>query len=333
MDEFLPIAKCTRISCTFCSQRNGHVLKSFFRLLLSLLVFLSSIGSSQAQTPSDALMMKQRESCIALTYDYGAFDQYWEGSSLRKNETIAEVSRQAIVPMIAIGIMDKLNFYVAVPYIKTESTEPNGGHLQGAKGFQDLSVAMKYEILNKEIAKGKLALLVAGGYSTPITNYLSDYRPYSIGNGTNEWSFRGIAQYKFDMGLYARAAGGHLFRGQTKVERDYYYNNGSYYTPWMDVHDAWEYNAVVGMWLLDNSLKLEGSYYALKSTSGDDLRKYNAAQPTNRVEFDQVAGSVQYYIKPVKGLGVLAYYVQMINGRNIGKSTTIGIGATYQFKI
>lgn len=324
---------CARISCTFHAQRNGYVLKSVFRLGLSLLVFLSCIGSIQAQTPSDAIMMKQREFCVALAYEYGAFDEYWEGTNLRKNETIAEVSRQAVMPMVAIGIMNKLNFYVAVPYIKTESTEPNGGHLQGANGFQDLSLAMKYEILNKEMGKGKLALLGAGGYSTPITNYLSDYRPYSIGNGANEWSLRGIAQYKLDMGLYVRVAGGHLFRGQTKAERDYYYNNGSYYTPWMDVPNAWEYNAVIGMWLLDNSLKLEGSYYAQKSTSGDDIRKYNAAQPTNKVEFDQVAGSVQYYIKPVKGLGVLAYYVQMLNGRNMAKFTSFGVGATYQFKI
>lgn len=237
------------------------------------------------------------------------------------------------MPMIAIGIHDKLNFYIAVPYVKTESTEPNGGKFRGAKGFQDLSLALKYEILNKELGKGKLAVLASGGYSTPITNYLSDYRPYSIGNGTNEWSLRGIVQYKLDAGFYARAAGGHLFRGQTKAERDYYYNNGSYYTPWMDVPSAWEYNAVVGMWLLDSSLKLEANYYALKSTKGDDVRSYNAAQPTNKVQFDQVGLSAQYFIKPVKGLGVLAYYSQMINGRNMGKFTTFGFGATYQFKI
>lgn len=320
-------------ACTPSAQWTRHDFKARIKVALSLLVFLSCIGTIQAQTPSDAAMMKQRESCFALSYEYGSFDQYWEGTNLRKNETIAKVSRQAIMPMIAIGILDKLNFYIAVPYIKTKSSEVNGGHLEGAKGFQDLSLALKYEILNKEIWKGKLAVLAAGGYSTPITNYLSDYRPYSIGFGANEWSAKGIVQYKLDMGLYVRGAGGHLFRGQTKAERDYYYNNGSYYTPWMDVPDAWEYNAVVGMWMLDNSLKLEASYYALKSTSGDDIRKYNAAQPTNKVEFDQVAASVQYYIKPVKGLGVLAYYAQMINGRNMGKFTSFGVGATYQFKI
>jgi len=63
--------------------------------------------------------------------------------------------------------------------------------------------------------------------------------------------------------------------------------------------------------MLDNSLKLEANYYALKSTSGDDIRKYNAPQPTNKVQFDQVGALVQYYLKPLKGLGVLAYYNQI----------------------
>jgi hypothetical protein len=308
-------------------------MRNFTSLIYSFIALLSCLGVVHAQTPLDAIMMKQRESCIALTYDHGSFDQYWEGTYLRKNETIGTVTRITIAPMIAIGLHDRLNFYIGVPYVKTESSEPNGGFLYGAKGFQDLSLALKFEIMNRELGKGKLAVLAATGYATPITNYLSDYRPYSLGNGTNEWSIRGIVQYKLTMGLYARVAGGHLFRGQTKVERDYYYANGSYYTPWMDVPNAWEYNAAIGMWFLKNSLKTEVGYYGQNSTSGDDIRKYNAAQPTNKVSFGQIGFSAQYYIKPIKGLGVLAYYSQVVNGRNIGKSATIGGGLTYQFKI
>jgi len=288
--------------------------------------------SVMSQTPSDAAMMKKREACFAITYDQGSFDQYWEGTYLRSNETIAKVKRTTIMPMIAIGILDNLNFYVGVPYVQTQSDKPNGGQLQGVKGFQDLSIAVKYRALNKDIGNGTLALFAAGGFATPITNYLSDYRPYSLGNGTDEWSLRGIAQYKLKMGLYVRLMGGYLFRGQTQAERDFYYNNGAYYTSWMDVPSAWESNAVIGMWLLNNTLRIEASYYALNSTSGDDIRKYNAAQPTNKVVFDQFGLSAQYFIKPVKGLGVLVYYNQMLNGRNIGKVTTLGIGATYQFK-
>ena len=309
-----------------------YIYKNLRALGCALITFLCFDGVLKAQTPSDGMMMGKREICIALTYDRGAFDEYWEGTYLRTNQTIATVVRKTIMPMVAVGVVENLNFYIGLPYVKTESTEPNGGLFKGAKGFQDLTLALKYRMLHQELGNGTVSLFAAGGFATPMTNYLSDYRPYSIGNGTDEWSLRGIAQYKFDMGFYVRAMGGHLFRGQTKAERDYYYNNGSYFTPWMDVPSAWEYNAVVGIWTLDNSLKLEASYYGLNSTSGDDVRSYNAAQPTNKVQFSQIGANAHYFLKPVKGLGILAYFSSVLDGRNTGKSTTIGVGANYQFK-
>lgn len=298
---------------------------------LSIFIFMCICSSVIAQTPSDAMMMKKREACIALIYDRGIFDQYWEGTYLRSNETIEAVSRVSVAPMLAVGILDQLNLYVGVQYAKTESSEPNGGQLQGVKGFQDLTIALKYRAVNADLGTGKLSAYVASGFALPVSNYLSDYRPYSLGNGTQELSFRGIVQYRWNMGLYLRGMGGHFFRGQTQAERDFYYNNGAYYTRWMDVPSAWEYNAVAGFWLFDNSLRIEASYYKMQSTSGDDIRKYNAAQPTNRVIFDQVGASAQYFSKSIKGVGVLAYYNQMLNGRNVGKVTGFGVGATYQF--
>ncbi|HMQ48533.1 MAG TPA: transporter [Saprospiraceae bacterium] len=299
-----------------------------------ILALLSILGSTlMAQTPSDALMMKKKEICIAAMYEHSWFDEYWEGTYLRHNETIATVDRHMVMPMAAIGIVDRLNLIVAAPYVKTASREPNGGKFEGAKGFQDLSLALKGEIFNKEMGKGKLALLGTVSYSTPITNYLSDYRPYSIGFGANELGVRGILQYQLNSGIYIRGALAYLFRGQTKAERDYYYNNGSYYTPWMDVPSAWNYNAVAGIWLFDSSWKIEANYMGLVSTSGDDIRAYNAAQPTNKVDMGVLGVSSQYYFKKLKGLGLLAYYSDTLSGRNVGKSAQYGVGVTYQFKL
>ncbi|MBK5279648.1 MAG: transporter [Bacteroidia bacterium] len=302
-----------------------------FTFLLATLLFVTEW--LQAQTPLDAIMMKQRESCFALVYDEGKFDQYWEGKNLRTNATIATVNRQTVLPLMAIGVHNKVNLIVAVPYVKSFSSELNGGKFAGAKGFQDLNLALKGEIVNKQVGKGKLAALATIGYSTPITNYLSDYRPYSIGFGANEVSLRGIVQYKLAMGIYVRGAMAYLWRGQTQIERDYYYNNGSYYTTWMDVPNAWSYNGVVGIRTLKNSLLLEANISGLNSTSGDDIRKYNAAQPTNKVDSEQLGFQAQYYFNKVKGLGLLTYYYQVINGRNVGKVSGFGIGGTYVFKI
>jgi hypothetical protein len=230
-----------------------------------------------------------------------------------------------------VGILDDLNFFIGVPYIKTESTEPNGGKFTGVSGFQDLSLALKYRIINKESDKSTFSLLATVGFSTPISNYLPDYMPYSLGLGAPELSYRAIAQYKLVNGLYIRGAAAYLWRGYSEAEREYYYNNGSYYTAWMDVPNAVTIEGVVGYWMLKSSLQLELNYLSSKSTSGDDIRAYNAAQPTNNVDIDRLGFLAHYYFPNVKGLGVVASYNQVLMGRNAAKMATASIGVNYFF--
>lgn len=301
--------------------------------MLAAFVLCLLLQPSNAQTPTDAIMMEKRMTCIAVGYEHSQFDHYWEGTKLRENGTIATVKRDAVSPMLAIGLLNKLNLLVGTSWVKTHSTVPNGGFFDGAQGFNDLVLDVKGEILKRKMGPGTLSLLANAGFSTPITNYLSDYRPYSIGFGATEYSLRGIAQYRLDNGIYFRGAVAYLDRTQTKAERDYYYNNGSYYTPWMDVPSAWNYNGVIGIWMFGNQLKAELNYMGLHSTSGDDIRPYYKAQPTNKVIADQVGASVQYFPKNTKGLGGVVYYSQTISGRNMGKSSQIGVGLNYVIKI
>ena len=298
--------------------------------LTAWLVILTSMGL-QAQTPSDALMMEAKQACVLFDYNFSSFDHYWEGTLKRENQTIATVQRKVVMPMAAIGITDNLNFFIGVPYIQTNSTEPNGGKFAGASGFQDLTVAFKYRWLNKSFDHGQLTSLATVGFSTPITNYLSDYMPYSIGFGAPELSYRAILQYETKSSWYVRGAATYLWRGYTKAEREYYYNNGSYYTPWMDVPSGITAEAVIGKWLFDRSLQLELSYWNLSSLSGDDIRAYAAPQPTNKVDMDRIGLFAHYYIKSIQGLGIVAYHNRIINGRNAPEMNTTGLGITYFF--
>lgn len=307
-------------------------MKKYLQLILCMVILFAG-RLTHAQTPSDAIMMKQREICFALNYDYGTWDHYWEGPELRVNDNIGTLTRTTTMAMVAYGITNKFNALLTVPYVQTKSS---GGQLAGVKGFQDISLALKYEAFNKKVGKGKLMLLPVVAFSTPMTNYLSDYQPYSLGLGTTEWTLRGIVQYELDKGPYVRGSVAHLWRGQTEVERDYYYNNGSYYTTYMDVPNSWNYQGTLGAWLFGSSLQVEATYFVMNSTSGDDIREYNAPQPTNKVEFSQVSFFAHYYFKKIekiKGLGVMGYYSQMLDeGRNMGKFTNMGGGFTYQFK-
>ncbi len=192
-------------------------------------------------------------------------------------------------------------------------------------------LALKYRAIDRNFGPNRLTALATAGFSTPLINYLSDYRPYSIGAGAPELSLRAIGQYQWANGFYFRVSLAYLWRGYTEAERDYHYNDGSYYTAWMDVHSAWTYEGVLGKWLFDSSLKVELGYFSLGSTSGDDIRPYNAAQPTNRTESDRVGLSAQYFLKSIKGLGILVYHNRVVDGRNVPKMANTGIGINYQF--
>lgn len=301
----------------------------FKNMLVFVMIFLPF--GFYAQTPSDGLMMPAKEVCILLDYQYGSFDEYWEGTRLRSNETIATVNRQTVNTMMAVGILEDLNFYVGLPYVETSSSVPNGGKFAGAEGFQDISLALKYRFLERTLGNDHLSLFSTASFSTPLTNYLSDYMPYSLGLGTQQFALRGILFYELKTGFYLRGMGAHIWRGYTQAERDYYYNNGSYYTSWMDVPNAWNTELALGKWFFDKSLRLEFNYTTQRSTSGDDTRAYNAAQPTNKVNFDQAGVTLQYYTPFLQGLGAVANYSRVIDGRNTGKFANLSLGLTYQF--
>ncbi len=303
------------------------MIKHLFLLLIGLFITIQLYS----QSPSDALMMKAGQACVLLDYSFSSFDHYWEGTKKRTNATVATVQRNAVMPMVAAGIFNNLSVFAGVSYISTGSTEPNGGHLVGANGFQDLSIAVKYRWLNKQFSKGEIAGLATVGFSTPISNYLSDYMPYSLGLGAPELSYRAILQYKFAYHWYVRGAAAYLWRGYTEVEREYYYSNGSYYTSWMDVPSAITAEMVAGKWFFANTLLVEMSYFNSKSLSGDDIRAYLAPIPTNRVHMETFRLFGHYFIPKAKGLGVIAYHRQVVNGRNTAAMATTGVGLTYFF--
>jgi hypothetical protein len=234
------------------------------------------------------------------------------------------------MPMIVGGITDKLNVILSLPYVKTEAS---AGQLTGVQGIQDFGLSLKALLLEKSIGKGKLTGFSNLSYSTPASNYLSDYMPFSLGFGANELGIRAIGKYELDKGPYLRASYSYLHRGVTEAERDFYYaGQNAYYTAKMDVPNAFLGQVTLGSWMFKKKLRVEASLTAIKSTSGDDIRVYSMPQPTNRVDFDRVEGFAQYYFKTNGGFGLIASYQKAISGRNMGQFSGYGLGITYQFK-
>jgi hypothetical protein len=308
-----------------------HFMKNYFRTLILLVGGLVLSYLSVAQTPTDGLMMPKGDLCFLLTYEYGQFDHYWEGETLRKNGTIAKVQRRTALAMAAYGISKRLNGYVGLPYMSTNSTIPNGGKFAGTSGVQDLMLGLKYKVVHHKGEKGQWTGFASVIFATPVSNYLSDYQPYSLGIGAPQLAWRALIEYEWNNGFYLRGNAGYVWKGYTEAEREYYYNDVSYYTSWMDVPSAWTYEVVIGKWFIGKSLRVELNYNSSISTSGDDIRAYNSPQPTNKVNMDRVCAFAQYFPKKSKGLGLVASYSRVINGRNAPEMSTVSVGVTYQF--
>lgn len=290
---------------------------------------MAIVNLSFSQTPLDGLMMPKGEICVAVIYEDANWDKYWEGTYLRTNGNIGTFNRRMLMPMIVGGITDKINLIVSLPYVKTSAT---GGQLTGVEGLQDFSLSLKAQLVDKTIGSGKLIVFSNLSFSAPASNYLSDYMPFSLGLGANELGIRAIGQYELDKGPYVRSSIAYLHRGTTEAERNYYYQDGSFYTSTMDVPDALHAQLALGSWFLQKKLRVEATLTTFRCASGDDIRAYNSPQPTNKVDFDQVGGFAQYYFKNNGGLGIIGYYNHMFSGRNMGQFSGFGLGLTYQFK-
>lgn len=305
-------------------------MKKYFRTLILLIGGLELSYVAVGQTPMDGLMMSKGQICIAPIYEYGTWDTYWEGTMPRDNDNIDIFRRNTFSTMVALGITDRINFIASVPFVKTDA---DGGQIAGVHGIQDLNLSVKAQFVKKEYSKSKLNFFANLSFSFPLSDYTSDYQPFSIGLGAKELGARVIGQYELDNGLYFRGSAAYLHRGTTEAERNFYYNDGAYYTTTMDVPNVFQSQLAIGKWFLAHRLRMEINYFDFKSKSGDDIRAFNSPQPTNKVEFDRVEGLAQYYFRNIKGFGMIAYYQQTLTGRNMGKFSTVGVGMTYEFQL
>ena len=223
-------------------------MKIIIRHCFSFFLLLMCITSANAQTPIDATLMTKGQICIAAIYSHDSWDEYWEGTLLRTNGNIGTLTRQSITPMAILGISNRISVIAALPWMKTDAS---GGYIKGTSGFQDLGFWVKGKALDLEAGPGNFTTHVTLGAMTPVSNYSSDYGPYSLGLGCAELSFTGILQYKLDMGLYLRGQAGYHLRGKSSIERDYYYTTHSIYSDEVDMPDAITWGVNLGIWLFD----------------------------------------------------------------------------------
>jgi hypothetical protein len=302
--------------------------KSVYNMLAAAMIAagIASGGVVSAQTDLDAIMMNKHQFCQGIMYDYSSWDHYWEGTFKRDNENLGTVSTQALMYMPNYGITNNLNVMASVPYVWTKASE---GVLHGLSGMQDLSVYVKWRPLVKSFGKNKFSLFTIGGFTTPLSNYVTEFLPMSIGLGSTNLSARGMVDYRRDH-FTATVSATYTWRSNVKLDKDAYYDTELHLTDEVEMPNVSMYQLRTGY--RGRYLIAEALLSRTTTLGGYDITKNNGQlYPNLKMNSTVVGVNIKYTLKQFTNLAFTAGAGYTVAGRNVGQSKTFGVGAYYVF--
>ena len=289
--------------------------------LLPIILMVPFISS--AQTEMDGIMMNKSQFCNGPVYEHSSWDHYWEGTFKRDNENLGTVTTQMLMFMSNYGITDKLNVMASASYVWTKAS---AGTLHGMKGVQDLSLFLKWRPITKSFGKNKISLIGIGGFSTPLTNYVIDYLPLSIGLGSTNLTARGMIDYKHNRFTVTGSAA-YIWRSNVKLDRDSYYDTQLHLTNEVKMPNVSYYQLRTGY--RGRYLIAEALFTNMTTLGGFDITKNNMPFPSNKMNATMVGGAIKYTLKSLTNLSVLGGANYTVAGRNMGQATSFNAGFFY----
>lgn len=295
-------------------------LKKFYTLLLiALCINVYAI----AQTDQDGLMMNKNLFCTGLIYNVSNWNKYWEGTNFRENLNLGTVSSNSIQFMGNFGLKDNLNLLFSAPYI---SNKISAGTLNSINGLQDFSTWIKWMPVEKELNNGILSVYFLGGASLPMSNYIVDYLPVSIGLKSSSISGRFMMDYQLG-NFTITASETYTVRSNTRLERNSYLTTRSILSNEVEMPNVNMLSLRTGY--RSNWLIAEAIITDIKTLGGFDITRNNMPFPSNRMNATTIAANFKYEIQKVPGLSVVAGASRVIKGRNMGQSTGFYSGLFY----
>jgi hypothetical protein len=295
-------------------------LKAWRQYYLLLLFFIQGLLTASAQTEIDGIMMAKNNLCIGPMYGYSSWKNYWEGTLKRENLNLGTVSTQMISVMGNYGITNKLNVLFGAPYV---STKASAGTLHSQNGIQDGSLWLKWMPVTQKLGKGDFSLYGIAGVSAPLSKYVADYLPLSIGMRSKTASLRAMGDYQLGK-FFVTASATYIFRDNIKIDRDAYYTTQMHYTNEVSMPNVFTYNIRTGY--RQPNFIAEAFLDNMITQGGFDITRNNMPFPSNTMNAMRLGAWLKYELKKPGGLSFIATGNYVVSGRNVGQATTIGGG-------
>lgn len=199
----------------------------------------------------------------------------------------------------AYGITNNLDASISIPYLVSDDN----------RDFQNISIFLKYKVFQKDFENGKLEISLAGGFSTPISNYdiggLND-----IGQQTTIINTRGVLHYQCNSGWFTTLQSGYSF----KLEK---------------VPNSIPFVIKVGQasseWYYDVFYDFQHSFGGIDYLGTPRPQNFRAFG----VDYHKVGGTA---FKPfTDALGMYVSLSYIVSGRNVFQGPAYGLGVVYNF--
>lgn len=280
-------------------------------------------GAAQGQSFDDAIFMDKRVLCAGLVYTREQWTEYWEGTLKRDNGNIGTLTTQQGVLMAAYGVTNRINVLASLPYVATKASQ---GVLAGQSGSQDLSVGVKVNALSTPLTRaGTLHVIAVAAFSTPTSDYTPDFYPMSIGSQSRRATGRGLLSWQGHKGIYINASAAYTRRGNVTLARPAYYTDGQLYlSNEVQLPDVRETALTLGY--QRRGLVVPISLTQQRTLGGGDIRRQDMPFVSNRMNFTRLDARVQYTIPKLPGVILHAGAGRVLDGRNVGQSTSVLAG-------
>ena len=271
----------------------------------------------------DGVMMNNHQICSGFIYSNSSWTKYWEGNYKRTNDNIGKLASQSVMFMTNYGIKDNLNVMINIPYVSANASK---GTLHGMKGFQDGSIDLKWKAITFTEKQNKFSIITDIGFSTPLSNYVIDFLPMSIGMGSTNFSGRVIADYQKGK-FFSTVSANYTLRSNVKLDRTAYYTTSLHNTNEVKMPNT--ANFIISAGVRANNFIVEANASRMETLGGFDIRKNDMPFVSNEMNATMVGVSGKYFLPFNNHIELVASVSSLVGGRNVGQATSIEGGLFY----
>ncbi len=305
------------------------MIRAAIRRLPCALLLVAS-AAVEAQMVDDSLMVPRHALLAGASYGHDRWSHYWEGALERENGNLGTVTTRTVTWMLNYGVSSRLNLIAALPRV---STRASAGTLQGQSGLQDLTLAAKYRVFGPAAAAAGDALsgFASASCGVPVSDYVPDLLPLSIGLASRRLSGRFTLNYRRAGGWFADATAAYTWRGQVTLDRPAYYTDGQLFlSDEVAMPDLFDYTARAGY--MSGAWMVPLSYTQQVTRGGGDIRRQDMPFVSDRMNFSRLSAMAMYTLPRPGDLALRLEAAHTFDGRNVGKSTTLSAGLMYTFR-